>query len=131
MPDIQILVGTNQLSSGGTFYRAKKTILHEKFDQPQFDEPESGQVQYANDIALIQTESPMTFNKKVFPLDYSDKEVEVGAENLQFTGWGVLNVSDLLLCCNLEQLFGKFLQRKRKKCSICRKKVIVRIICKY
>lgn len=90
--DIQILVGTVRLSSGGSFYRALKTIPHENFNQPLFAEPDSGQLQYANDIALILTESPIKFNKNVNPMEYSNKEVEAGAENLQITAWGILNV---------------------------------------
>lgn len=93
MQDIQILVGTNQLSWGGAFYRVKKRILHENFGKLQFDEEESGRLRYANDIGLIQTETTIEFNKKVQPIEYSLKEVKVGVENLQFTGWGVLNVS--------------------------------------
>lgn len=91
LQDIQILVGTQKLSSGGSFYRARRTIAHEKFGEPSFDEPESGQFQYANDIGLIQTEVPMTFNKKVFPIDYSNKEIKAGDEHLQLSAWGVLN----------------------------------------
>lgn len=94
--DIQILVGTAQLSSGGSFYRAVKTILHDNFNKPRFDEPESGQLQYANDIALIQTETPIKFNKNVNPIFFSNKEVEVGAENFQITAWGILNVGFFL-----------------------------------
>lgn len=93
MQDIQILVGTNQLSSGGSFYRVKKIILHPKFGQPKLDESESGQLQFANDIGLIQTDSLITFNEKVQPIEYSEKEIEVGNEKLQVTGWGLLNVS--------------------------------------
>lgn len=91
MQDIQILVGTNKLSSGGTFYRAIRLITHGKFGEPALDEPESSQLQYANDIGLIQTEVPISFNRKVFPIDYSNKEIKAGDKNLQFTGWGLLN----------------------------------------
>lgn len=92
------MVGTNTLSDGGSYYRAKQIFLHEKFNQPRFEEPESGHLQYANDIALIQMESPIKFTDKVFPIAVSDKVVEVSAANvekLQITGWGLLNVGVL------------------------------------
>lgn len=95
MQDVQILVGTNKLSDGGSYYRAKQIFPHDKFNKPRFEEPESGQLQYANDIALIQTESSIKFNAKVYPIAVSDKVVNVASENvekLQITAWPTLNV---------------------------------------
>lgn len=93
--DLQILVGTNKLGDGGSYYRAKQIFPHDKFNQPRFDEPESGQLQYANDIALIQMESSIKLSDKVYPIAVSDKIVKVTAENvekLQITAWPIVNV---------------------------------------
>lgn len=79
--DIEILVGTNKLSSGGTRYKVKKTIPHEKFNQPV----------RANDIALIRTQMPIKFNAKVTSINYSTKEIPPG-KKLQISGWGRLMV---------------------------------------
>lgn len=87
------------MSEGGSYYRAKQIFPHDKFNQPRFDEPESGQLQYANDIALIEMESPIKFNDKVYPIVVSDKIVKIGAENvekLQITAWPSLNVCVIL-----------------------------------
>lgn len=83
------MVGTSVLTSGGSYYTAKRTIPHENFSQLELEDPESGSVQYENDIGLIQTATPIAFNKKVLPIEFSNKEVAVGDENLQQTAWGV------------------------------------------
>ena len=77
---MEILVGTNDLQSGGTRYTPKKFIKHEEFDRPHL----------ANDIGLILMDD-IVLNEKVQPIKYSKKFVESGTKLLA-TGWGVLNV---------------------------------------
>ncbi|XP_055306211.1 chymotrypsin-1-like [Sitodiplosis mosellana] len=93
---VEVLVGTNDLQSGGTRYTPKKYIVHEKYNQPDF----------ANDIGLIQVEK-IEFNKKVQPIKYSSKFVEGGAALLA-TGWGRLSaggqVPQLLQAINLTSI---------------------------
>ena len=79
----QILVGTNDLQSGGTRYTPKKFIIHEEYDRPRF----------ANNIALLLVEK-IEFNDRVQPVKYSKKFVESG-ERILVTGWGSLSVSSL------------------------------------
>lgn len=128
--DIQILVGTNKLSTGGSYYRAAKTIPHENFNKPLVDEPESGELQFANDIALIQTETPIKFNKNVNPIEFSNKEVEVNAENLQITAFGILNVSVFFCILTVFAAIFSFVIILSKLSLICRKKAIDQTICK-
>lgn len=82
--DIEILVGTNDLNSGGQRYKVQKVIQHERYNQPSF----------ANDIGLVRIDGRIKFNEKVQPIKYSNKFVDGGAE-LQTTGWGRLNASIL------------------------------------
>lgn len=86
---MKVLVGTNDLTSGGQRYKIKEMIRHEQYNQPSF----------ANDIGLIRIDGRIEFNEKVQPIKYSDKFVE-GGTHLQTTGWGRLNVS-----YNFEQFF--------------------------
>lgn len=81
--NITILVGTNDLKSGGKYYKAKKAIPHEKYHFPLF----------GNDIALIQVDQEIEFNEKVQPIKYSDEFIEEGSK-LRVTGWGRLGVSN-------------------------------------
>lgn len=81
---VEILVGTNNLQSGGKRYKPQKFIRHERHDQPAF----------ANDIGLIHMQDPIQFNANVQPIKYSTKFVDAG-ERLQTTGWGRLSVSSL------------------------------------
>lgn len=79
---MKILVGTNDLNSGGRRYKVKKLLKHEQYNQPAF----------AFDIALVGIYGPIEFNEKVQPIKYSNKFVKAGT-HLQTTGWGKLNVS--------------------------------------
>lgn len=81
---MDVLVGTNKLSSDGTRYKVKKIIKHDGFI---FNDNSK-----ANDIGALYVDGPIQFNEKVQPIKYSTKEVGDG-ENLQVTGWGLLDVS--------------------------------------
>lgn len=74
---MSILVGTNDLQSGGDEYDVEKYMAHEKHDNPL----------YANDIAVIKIKGSIEFNKKVQPIKLLSEEVPDGAL-LQLTGWG-------------------------------------------
>lgn len=80
--NVRVLVGTNDLKSGGTTYKALKSIIHKNYNRP---------IRLAKDIALIQVET-IQFNDKVQPIKYSSNSVKAGA-NVQTTGWGRLGVS--------------------------------------
>ena len=87
MTDIEILVGTNKLSSGGTRYKLKEAIKHEKYYVPEYGIPNN-----TYDIAIVKVQEPIEFNDKIQPIKYSIEEVGSG-ENLQVSGWGFLKVS--------------------------------------
>lgn len=82
--NITILVGTNNLKSGGKFYQPEKFIAHEKYHHPSF----------SYDIGLILIDGEIEFNEKVQPIKYSTKFVEAGSK-LRLTGWGRLSVSSV------------------------------------
>lgn len=73
---VDILVGTNDLKSGGTRYSSQFFISNEYYTRDGF----------ANDIGLIFVKN-IEFNDRVQPINCSTKYVDVGVE-LRFTGWG-------------------------------------------
>lgn len=79
--DIEILVGTNDLTSGGKYYKVAKLTAHESYNNPRL----------AYDIAVIELQDKIEFNEKVQPIELSKGEVPDGAR-VQLTGWGLLNV---------------------------------------
>lgn len=79
--DVTILVGTNDLKSGGVRYTPEKFIMHEKYNRPPL----------ANDVGLIRVKS-IELNENVQPIKYTSNFVEGGLD-LQTTGWGRLTVS--------------------------------------
>lgn len=85
--NMEILVGTNKLSSGGTRYKVKKTIKNELYYMP-----ENLDADVTYDIALIHVQTPIQFNSEVQPIKYSTEEINEN-ENLQVFGWGRLKVS--------------------------------------
>lgn len=72
--DVDILVGTNDLTVGGERYPAEKLIQHNGFDIPR----------WANNIALIRVEDTIDFHQFVQPIEYSMEEVRPGSI-LQFS----------------------------------------------
>lgn len=79
---MEILVGTNDLKSGGTYYKIKQYIAHENHDRPRF----------AYDIAVIEVSKTIEFNKKVQPIEYSREEIPHGAIS-SLSGWGRTSTS--------------------------------------
>lgn len=79
-----VLVGTNDLKNGGTYYNLDKAYVHEHYEQPPF----------ANDVAVARVLETIAFNDRVQPIALSSEEVPDGAEVL-LTGWGRLSVSTL------------------------------------
>lgn len=77
-----MIVGTNDLETGGIQYNAEQLIMHEKYNQPLA----------SNDIGLIKINGTIKFDEKIQPIKYSSEMVDGEARNLQITGWGRLNV---------------------------------------
>lgn len=81
-----MIVGTNDLSTGGIRYNVQKLIIHEKYNKPLA----------ANDIGLIKINGTIKFDgKNVQPIKYSKKKVKEGVKNLLVSGWGRLNVGSI------------------------------------
>lgn len=68
--DVEVLVGTNKLSAGGTRYSTNKTFIHEKYIKSN----------YAYDIALLRVQTPIEFNPKVQPIKISPKVINPGTQ---------------------------------------------------
>lgn len=79
---LRILVGTNDLKSGGQRYGVEKFIRHESYNTPKF----------ANDIAVFRVKGSIEFNEKVQPIELLKDEVPDDAP-LMLTGWGAMRVS--------------------------------------
>lgn len=79
---MNIIIGTNNLKSGGTHLKVEQMITHKQYDEPQF----------AYDIGLIRVQGQIEFNDKVQPIKFSRNEVP-GNVTLRAFGWGRLTVS--------------------------------------
>lgn len=75
----KILVGSNDLHSGGFNYTADKFVIHPKYFPY---EP-------AADIALIRVNETIKFSEKVKPVAFSNKQVPIGSKARAF-GWGLM-----------------------------------------
>lgn len=64
--DLEILVGTNDLTKGGTRYKVSALYEHSRFNIPYF----------ANDIGLIRISGSISFTTSIQPIEYSPKEVQ-------------------------------------------------------
>lgn len=79
---MEVLVGTNDLRSGGTFYKVEIAKIHKQHNRPAF----------ANDIAVLRVKGTIEMNEKVQPIELETEEVPDGT-TLQLTGWGRIRVS--------------------------------------
>lgn len=75
-PEIEIVVGTNEWQSGGTRYNVSNITVHEQFELSD----------YINDIALIHAQSPIEFNERVQPINFTSNVVQPNTL-LQTTGY--------------------------------------------
>lgn len=95
---IEVLVGTQNLCRGGTYYKADQLIVHEKFNTPLF----------ANDIGLIQVKKSIEFSDAVQPIELATEDVPPGT-TLYLTGFGRLDVRFILWDFYLFLCFSKIL----------------------
>lgn len=77
-----ILVGTNDLKSGGQNLSIERIKVHEQYNQPQ----------WANDIAVLKVHQEIEFNARTQPVKLAAKPIPAGTIT-QLTGWGRLSVS--------------------------------------
>lgn len=76
---VEVLVGTNDLTKGGKYYKVAKLQAHEHYNNPSF----------AYDIAVILLKDKIEFNDKVKAIELARDDVPDGAQ-VQLTGWGRL-----------------------------------------
>lgn len=79
---LAVLVGTNDPTKGGRFYKVAKYSVHEYYDMPRL----------AYDIAVVKLQRKIEFNEKVQPIELEMEEVPDGADGAKFFGWGRLQV---------------------------------------
>uniref|UniRef100_A0A182PCT2 Apyrase n=1 Tax=Anopheles epiroticus TaxID=199890 RepID=A0A182PCT2_9DIPT len=79
---VRVLVGTNDLRSGGQRYKVEKFYVHSRYNKPPFH----------NDIALVKLKVPLQYNDFVQPIEYSELQLPVNA-SVKATGWGKVSTS--------------------------------------
>ncbi|KAL4703150.1 hypothetical protein ACJJTC_016751 [Scirpophaga incertulas] len=74
---IQVVVGTNSLTTGGVQYLVERIIVHENYD--------GGVIK--NDVSVLKVAEDIPFNERVQAIQLPDCDTVAGA-NLTLTGWG-------------------------------------------
>lgn len=82
--NIVAVVGAHELNNDGEIYMMHKMLNHPKFSR-------DSEVK-AFDVALLQTDTPITFNDKVQPIPISKQWISGDFEG-SFAGWGLSEVS--------------------------------------
>lgn len=80
--NFRVLVGTNDLKSGGAYVEVDDFIAHPQYKRSRF----------SYDIGLIRVQGEIQFNDKVQPIKFTRNEV-CGGVFLRAFGWGRLSVS--------------------------------------
>ncbi|KAK4878656.1 hypothetical protein RN001_011162 [Aquatica leii] len=75
---LEVVVGTNSLSSGGTRYNVTQLILHPKYNNKNL----------ANDVGLLKILGTFTFGSNIKSIQLSTDYPPHGA-NLTLSGWGL------------------------------------------
>ncbi|KAK4878655.1 hypothetical protein RN001_011161 [Aquatica leii] len=75
---LEVVVGTNSLSSGGTRYNVTQLILHPKYNNKNL----------ANDLGLLKVLGTVTFGSNIKSIQLSTDYPPHGA-NLTLSGWGL------------------------------------------
>lgn len=79
----RILVGTNNLSTGGKYYNVSVSIAHENFTKQTKD----------FDIGLLKTEEQIEYNDKVQPIKLASRHpIESNGTHVKLAGWGKIKV---------------------------------------
>lgn len=79
--NLLVLMGTNDLTRGGTFHEVANYSVHENYDIPKF----------THDIAVVELQEKVQFNEKVQPIELGVEEVPDDAD-VELFGWGKLSV---------------------------------------
>lgn len=85
---MEILVGTDNLKSGGKYYPVGRLFKHDDYDKDL----------HRNDLTVIRMQEKFEFGDHVQPIELSSKEAPDGA-SLEFFGFGVNSVNVILSSC--------------------------------
>lgn len=80
--ELEILVGTNDLKSGGKYYQVGRLFKHDDYDKDL----------HRNDITVIRMPEKFEFSDRVASIEMSTVSAPEGA-NLEFFGFGVDSVN--------------------------------------
>lgn len=72
---IEVLVGTNDLTTGGQYYKVQNFVMHENYNEKW----------HQNDIAVVKIDDQFEFNDKVQPIAYTSDEIP-DESDVQLTG---------------------------------------------
>lgn len=78
-----IVAGTNNLTLGGTEYKAKRLVIHPNFDLKKI----------ANDIGLIEIDGTITFSTKIGKVSLPTTDISNSNTKVVVSGWGKTWVS--------------------------------------
>ncbi|XP_023290785.1 chymotrypsin-2-like [Orussus abietinus] len=84
--DVQVVVGTNTLLSGGTRYQSSRIIIHPSYDSYLI----------RNDIGLIQLSQSISYNTRVQPISLPRSNINQANYPAVVTGWGRLSAQGQL-----------------------------------
>lgn len=84
---MEILVGTNDLTKRGEYYKVENYKVHDRYNKPQF----------AYNIAVIKVKDKIKFSAKVQPIEWKREEVPADVE-ATYTGWSGSRVSLTRFC---------------------------------
>lgn len=84
--DYSVQYGTNEISRNGDYIvKVKKIVVHQGYD---------GDNNFIHDIAVLQLEEPIEFNKNVHPVQIPEYlELTEGGVGAMVVGWGYNDVS--------------------------------------
>lgn len=72
----------------------KRVIVHRQYDAATFE----------NDIALLELESPVTYDQHIVPICMPDDDDDFTGRMASVTGWGRLKYGECTLCEVLEKV---------------------------
>ena len=81
--EITVVVGTTNLSGGGTEYRAQRVIVHPNFNLNSL----------TGDIGLIEVKGQITFSSKVRAIHLPSSDISKANQAVVVSGWGKVSVS--------------------------------------
>ncbi|XP_033229481.1 chymotrypsin-2-like [Belonocnema kinseyi] len=99
---ITVVVGTNDLTRGGTRYEAKRLVVHPNFSMAKI----------TGDVALIELASAVTFSKSVSSIALPTSDITKAHTHVVVSGWGKKSVfggvSPKLQYLNVKTVYQRF-----------------------